>query len=241
MRERRFPTATRVFPRCELARSPSRYPVRSWLAAFGPPLGPSHRAPQRVSQRASQRRGRRTSRQPSSGGLSRSSSSNPQPPPSARADGLPMELQAGLDFARDHHQGVLVTRHADGRPQLSNILYHLSGDAAGVGEARHGDPVARISATDARAKTRNLRRDPAASLYVPGDSFWSYVVLDGTAELSPVAGAHDDPTVEELVELYRSIRGEEHPNWTEYRSVMVAERRLVIRLHPVHAYGMIPG
>ncbi|MDA8309212.1 MAG: PPOX class F420-dependent oxidoreductase [Actinomycetota bacterium] len=141
-----------------------------------------------------------------------------------------MELQDGLTFARDRSQGVLVTRRSDGRPQLSNILYHLSGS---------DDPVVRISVTDTRAKTRNLRRDPLASLYVPGESFWAYVVLDGTAELSDVAAAPDDDTVEELVALYRAIRGEEHPDWAEYRDVMVAERRLVARLRPTHAYGIV--
>lgn len=145
-----------------------------------------------------------------------------------------MELSEGLDFAGRHTEGVLVTRRADGRPQLSNILYHLSsgGHAGGV------DPMARISVTDDRAKTRNLRRDPSASLYVPGETFWSYVVLDGTAELSPVAATTDDETVEELVDLYRSIRGEDHPNWPEYREIMVAEHRLVARLRPQHAYGI---
>ncbi|MDA8275425.1 MAG: PPOX class F420-dependent oxidoreductase [Actinomycetota bacterium] len=159
-----------------------------------------------------------------------------------------MELQEGLDFARSRRQGVLVTRRADGRPQLSNILYHLSdspgggaggGGAGGDASGGGGGPVVRISVTDSRAKTRNMRRDPAASLYVPGESFWAYVVLDGTAELSPVASASDDDTVEELVELYRSISGRDHPDWAEYRESMVAERRLVARLHPTHAYGLL--
>jgi PPOX class probable F420-dependent enzyme len=148
-----------------------------------------------------------------------------------------MRLDEGLDFARTRHQGVLVTRRADGRPQLSNILYHLGDGPDGGGQGDPGGPVARISITDSRAKTRNLRRDPAASLYVPGESFWTYVVLDGTAELSPVASAPDDPTVEELVDLYRAIRGEEHPDWAEFRGVMVSERRMVVRLRPTHAYG----
>lgn len=155
-----------------------------------------------------------------------------------------MELHEGLRFAGRRSQGVLVTRRADGRPQLSNIGYHLSGvDGAGTNGvgAQDGGPVARISVTDGRAKTRNLRRDPVASLYVPGDSFWSYVVLDGTAELSPVASAPDDETVDELVALYRAIRGEDHPDWDEYRHVMVSERRLVVRLRPTHAYGVAPG
>ena len=155
-----------------------------------------------------------------------------------------MELSAGLEFAREHSQGVLVTRRADGRPQLSNILYHVSGSHVSgshvSGNQRSGepDPVVRISITDTRAKTKNLRREPFASLYVPGESFWSYVVLDATAELSPVAAAADDSTVEELVQLYRAIRGEDHPDWSEYRETMVTERRLVARLHPTHAYGV---
>jgi len=151
-----------------------------------------------------------------------------------------MELHEALDFAKSRHQGVLVTRRADGRPQLSNILYHLS-DSTGGGAVAGGagSPVVRISVTDSRAKTRNMRRDPAASLYVPGESFWAYVVLDGAAELSPVASAPDDDTVEELVELYRSISGRDHPDWAEYRESMVAERRLVARLHPTHAYGLL--
>ncbi|MGH8989226.1 MAG: PPOX class F420-dependent oxidoreductase [Acidimicrobiales bacterium] len=152
-----------------------------------------------------------------------------------------MVLREGLDFARGRSQGVLVTRRADGQPHLSNILYHLGSRTGGEGSDGPGgspSPVVRISVTDSRMKTRHLRREATASLYVPGESFWSYVVLDGTAELSPVAETPDDSTVEELVALYRSIRGEDHPDWAEYRETMVAERRLVVRLLPTQAYGI---
>lgn len=138
-----------------------------------------------------------------------------------------MELELAIAFARARSQGVLVTRRRDGRPQLSNIVYTMEGDG-----------LARISVTDDRAKTRNLRRDPLSSLYVPGDSFWSYVVLDGTTSLSAVAGSPDDAVVEDLVDLYRTVRGEEHPDWDEFRRVMVEERRLVARFRPTHAYGI---
>ena len=86
--------------------------------------------------------------------------------------------------------------------------------------------MARISVTDSRAKTKNLRRDPRASLYVVGDDFWSYVVLDGTAELTPVAADPADETVDELVALYRAV-ADEHPDWDEFRRDMVADGRLV--------------
>jgi PPOX class probable F420-dependent enzyme len=138
-----------------------------------------------------------------------------------------MDLTAALSFAKDRRNGVLVTLKRDGRPQLSNIAYALGEDGR-----------IRISVTADRAKTKNLRRDTRASLYVPGDNFWAYVVIDGTAEVTPVAAAPDDATVDELVMLYRSVGGE-HPNWDEYRATMVHDDRLVVRIVPEHGYGMI--
>ena len=139
-----------------------------------------------------------------------------------------MELDRALDFARSRHQGVLVTLKQDGRPQLSNIAY-VVGD----------DGVVSISVTDGRAKTANLRRDPRAALHVTRDDFYAYAVLEGDAELLPVAAAPDDATVDALVEYYRRVAGE-HPDWDDYRRAMVADRRLLIRLRPTHAYGMLP-
>lgn len=140
-----------------------------------------------------------------------------------------MELDAALAFARDHRWSVLATLKADGRPQLSNVG-HVVGD----------DGIIRVSVTDARAKVANLRRDPRASLHVTRDDFFAYVVVEATAELSPVAAEPGDATVDELVELYRAMAGE-HPDWDDYRRAMVADQRLVLRLHPSRAYGMLPG
>jgi len=96
----------------------------------------------------------------------------------------------------------------------------------------------RISVTDGRVKTRNLRRDPRALLHVAGEGFWDYVVLDGTVELSAVAGDPHDAAVDELVDLYRAIGGE-HPDWEEYRRVMTEDRRLVVRFRVARAYGIV--
>jgi PPOX class probable F420-dependent enzyme len=138
-----------------------------------------------------------------------------------------MELQEALAFVRDRRQGVLTTIRRDGRPQLSNISFRLGDDG-----------VIRISVTDGRAKTANLRRDPRASLYVGREDFWAYVVLDADARLTPVAAAPDDETVEQLVEHYRAVAGE-HEDWDDYRRAMVADRRLLVELTPTHAYGML--
>lgn len=143
---------------------------------------------------------------------------------------MPVDLDQALDFARARHQGVLVTLQRQGRPQLSNIAYAV--DARGT---------ARISVTDSRAKTKNLRRDPRASLYVPGDTFWSYVVVEGDAELTGVTTRPDDETADELVDLYRAVRGEDHPDWDEFRRAMIEDRRLVVRLRPNRAYGVARG
>jgi PPOX class probable F420-dependent enzyme len=138
-----------------------------------------------------------------------------------------MELNEALDFVRARKNGVLTTIRANGRPQLSNILY-VPGD---------GDTF-RISITDSRAKTANMRRDPRVSLYVPGDNFWQYVVLEATAELSPVAADPHDDTVQLLVAYYRAGNGE-HPNWDEYRATMVADGRLILTVRPERAYGLV--
>jgi len=126
--------------------------------------------------------------------------------------------------------GVLATIKRDGRPQLSNVSYHFD----------PRDLAVRISITEPRAKTRNLRRDPRASLLVDADDGWSYAVAEGTAELTPPAGAPDDDTVEALIALYRNIAGE-HPDWDEYREAMVTDRRVLLTLGISHVYGMPPG
>lgn len=131
---------------------------------------------------------------------------------------------------REHRRGVLATLKRDGRPQLSTVDYAY--------DARH-DAV-RISVTDSRAKTRNLRRDPRASLHVATEGMGAYVVVEGTATLTPTAAAADDATVRELVEVYRAVAGE-HPDWAEFRAAMVAERRLVVRLPVGYCYGRAPA
>ena len=115
-----------------------------------------------------------------------------------------MELTDALAFARTRKQGVLATIRSNGRPQLSNIAYVPD----------EGDTFL-ISITDDRAKTANLRRDPRASLYVLGDNFYQYVVIEAAAELSPVAADPHDSTVEALIRYYEAASGA-HPDWDEY-------------------------
>jgi PPOX class probable F420-dependent enzyme len=126
--------------------------------------------------------------------------------------------------------GTLATIKRDGRPQLSNVTYYF-------------DPrklTIQVSITEPRAKTRNLRRDPRASLLVTADDGWSYAVAEGNASLTPPAASEHDDTVEALIVLYRNIAGE-HPDWDDYRRAMVTDRRVVMTLPISHMYGMPPG
>jgi PPOX class probable F420-dependent enzyme len=132
-----------------------------------------------------------------------------------------------LDLLRTQRTGVLVTLKRDGRPQLSNVSFTYD----------DGTRTIRISATDDRAKTRNLRRDPRASFYVGTPDHRAYLVAEGDAELTPVAADKHDATVEELIDVYRKAVGE-HPDWDDYRAAMVADKRLVISLRADRAYGM---
>jgi PPOX class probable F420-dependent enzyme len=138
-----------------------------------------------------------------------------------------MELATALGYARTHPRCVIVTLKADGRPQSSNVFQWTDADG-----------VVRVSLTDDRAKTRNLRRDPRVSLHVVADDFWSYVVLEGEASLTPVAQDPHDATVDGLVAYYRGSVGE-HPDWDDYRRAMVADRRLLLEVRPTYAYGMV--
>lgn len=138
-----------------------------------------------------------------------------------------MELADAVDFARTTRQAVLTTIRRNGRPQLSNVLHHVFDDAT-IG----------ISMTTDRAKYHNLLRDPWAALHITRDDFFAYVVIEGEVELTPVAAAPDDATVDQLVAHYRSLMGE-HENWDAYRTAMVTERRVLARFRPNRAYGML--
>lgn len=124
-------------------------------------------------------------------------------------------------------RGVLTTIKRDGRPQLSVVGHHY--DA--------GTATLRISVTDDRAKTRNLRRDPRASYLVMGESPWQYVVAEGEANLGAVTTDPHDAAADDLVELYRALAGE-HGDWEEYRAAMVEQKRLVLRVAVSRVYGL---
>jgi PPOX class probable F420-dependent enzyme len=137
-----------------------------------------------------------------------------------------VDVARALDWAGSRRLGVLITIRADGRPQSSDIVYAVD------------DGVFTISVTDDRAKTVNMRRDPRVVLHVSDPDAWSYVAFDGVVDLSPVTTSTDDATSDALVEYYRRLQGE-HPDWDEYRRVMVEQGRLLARVTPSSAVGQV--
>jgi PPOX class probable F420-dependent enzyme len=121
-----------------------------------------------------------------------------------------------LDFIRPRHQAILITTRADGSPQASPVT-------CGVDE--EGRIV--VATYPDRAKTRNARRHPHASVLFLSDDFGGpWVQVDGPAEVLDVPEA-----VEPLVDYFRSISGE-HPDWAEYREAMITQRKSLLRVTP---------
>jgi PPOX class probable F420-dependent enzyme len=127
-----------------------------------------------------------------------------------------VDLSGLLDFVRPRHRMVLTTFRADGPLQSSPVT-------GGVDD--QGRLV--IASYPQRAKSANIRRTPKASVMVLSDEFnGAYVQVDGDAEVIDVPDA-----VEGLVDYYRAIAGE-HPDWDEYRSAMLSQRKCLIRVTP---------
>lgn len=122
--------------------------------------------------------------------------------------------------------GVLATIKSDGRPQLSPVTPSYDRDRN----------VIHVSMTEGRAKTVNLRRDPRATLEVTSPDGWAWATAEGTATLTGPGTDPDGPEVQALVDYYRNAAGE-HPDWDEYRSVMVSDRRVLMTMTVDKVYG----
>jgi PPOX class probable F420-dependent enzyme len=129
-----------------------------------------------------------------------------------------------LDFCRERHRYALVTTRKDGRPQVSPV----------TGGVDSGGRLV-VATYPERAKTRNLRRDPAATVLVMSDEFdGPWVQVDGTAEVLDMPA----PEAEEgLVDYFRCIAGE-HDDWDDYREAMRRQGKSLVRI-TVESWGPV--
>lgn len=136
-----------------------------------------------------------------------------------------MSTEDVRQFLRAHHRAVLATIRADGRPQMSPVVCAVDSGGRVL-----------VSTRETAVKTRNLRRDPFASLCAFTDRFFGeWVQAEGTAEVIPLPDA-----MELLVDYYRLISGE-HADWSDYRAAMVRDRRVIIRISLSRAGPTISG
>ncbi|MBA0047304.1 PPOX class F420-dependent oxidoreductase [Mycobacteroides sp. LB1] len=126
----------------------------------------------------------------------------------------------------DSRIGVLATIKSNGIPQLSPVTPFYDRD----------NGVIYVSMTDGRAKTVNLRRDPRAALEVTSSNGWAWATAEGDVSLTGPGTDPHGPEIEALVDYYRGAAGE-HPDWEEYRSVMVSDRRVLMALKVERVYG----
>ncbi|WP_121700734.1 PPOX class F420-dependent oxidoreductase [Streptomyces sp. BBFR25] len=140
-----------------------------------------------------------------------------------------MTTTSGFDpraLLAESRLGVLATIKSDGRPQLSPVMPAYDPDAG----------VIRVSTREGLAKTANLRRDPRAALEVTAQDGRSWATAEGVVTLTGPGTDPHGPEVEALVEYYRAAAGE-HPDWDEYRSTMVSDRRVLLTLTVERVYG----
>lgn len=125
-----------------------------------------------------------------------------------------MDVEEAREFIRKNHRAVLATFRRNGAPQLSPVMADVDPEGMVV-----------VSSRETAMKTKNLRRDPRASVCVMTEGFYGpWVLVEGRAAVVPLPEA-----MEGLVDYYRRVAGE-HPDWDEYRAAMEKERRVFIRI-----------
>ena len=136
-----------------------------------------------------------------------------------------MSPEQAQQFLRDHHRAVLATIRSDGLPQMSPVSCAVDDEGRVL-----------ISTREPAIKTRNLRRNPFASLCAFTDGFFGpWVQAEGTAEIVALPEAMDL-----LVDYYRRISGE-HPDWDDYRAAMARDQRVIIRITISRAGPTVSG
>jgi PPOX class probable F420-dependent enzyme len=125
--------------------------------------------------------------------------------------------RSGMEaFIRPRHQAVLSTWREDGTTQMSPVTMGMDPDG-----------VILIATYPERAKARNLRVRPDASLCVLSDTFnGEWIQVSGIATVVDLPEALDG-----LVTYFRSISGE-HSDWDEYRQAMIDQQKVLIRVVP---------
>jgi PPOX class probable F420-dependent enzyme len=136
-------------------------------------------------------------------------------------------------FLGDNHRAAMVTLRADGVPHVVRVGVALV------------DGKLWSSGVQSRLRTRHIRRDPRATVFV-FDQQYSYLTIESHVRL--IEGS-DVPELS--VRLFQSMQaGMPHLErgtliWNgreidldEFRQTMIDEQRLIYEFEPVRTYGM---
>lgn len=126
----------------------------------------------------------------------------------------------------DRKLGILATIKSNGVPQLSPVTSVYDRDTDRI----------YISVTEGRAKTANLRRDPRAAIEFTSPDGYTWATAEGDVTVVGPSADPNGPEVDALVDYYRRGAGD-HPDWQEYRDVMVSDRRVLLILNIRRVYG----
>jgi PPOX class probable F420-dependent enzyme len=122
-------------------------------------------------------------------------------------------------FLEANHSAVMATVDDHGRPHAVPVLCALI------------DGRLWSSGTDLRIRTRYLDARPYASLTVLTKGFWGeWLTVSGPVEIR----RHN--RIDDNLRLYRAATGRDPDDLEEYRTAMVAERRLVYVVTPERVY-----
>lgn len=122
-------------------------------------------------------------------------------------------------FLEQHHGGAMVTLRKDGSPHVARI---------GMGLV---DGKLWSSGTQTRVRTKHLRRDLRAGLFVMSRHHQEWLGLD-----TKVTILDDDDAPELNLKLYRALAGDPD-DVEEYLQAMVKEQRLIYEFEILNAYG----
>jgi PPOX class probable F420-dependent enzyme len=139
-----------------------------------------------------------------------------------------------LDFLERNRSAAMVTLREDGSPHVVRVGVAVVDGKVWSSGTRH------------RARTRHLRRDPRATLFV-FDGQWRFLSLDATVT---ILDGPDAP--ENSLRLFQTMQRGMDPGprpgavlWEgterspeEFLRIMVEERRLVYEFEVVRAYGL---
>jgi PPOX class probable F420-dependent enzyme len=137
-----------------------------------------------------------------------------------------------LEIARrEQFLAVVATLRADSTIQSSLV------NAGVIAHPLSGGPVLAF-VTYGATKLRNLRERPQIS--VTFRSGWTWVAVEGRAELIGPADPHTDVDAERLRLLLREVfvaAGGNHHDWDAYDRTMAEQHRTVVLVHESRIYS----